>query len=213
MVARAELTGQRFGRLTVVRYADSTKRGKARWLCCCDCGGTASVLTTNLLRGSTQSCGCLQREAASKSNSSHGLSRCPEYKIWLSIRQRCSNPRNPNFPAYGGRGVRVCSRWDDFEAFLADMGPRPSYAHSLDRFPNQTGNYEPENCRWATAKEQGRNKTNNHLVTHNGQTKPLCQWCEELGLDYLRTRMRLGKGWTPERAFSQPPRLTRVTRR
>jgi len=152
-----DVLGRKFHRLTVLARADS-QNGNARWQCRCDCGEVVVVSGAKLVNGTTRSCGCLKRRHAADLNRTHGHSRTPSYEIWKAMRQRCTNPRHKDWHFYGGRGIRVCARWDSFENFLADMGPRPSLQHSIDRYPNQNGNYEPGNCRWATAAEQAQNR-------------------------------------------------------
>jgi hypothetical protein len=134
----------------------------------CDCGTSAVVSFKHLRNGASVSCGCFKRENAKRVNTKHGgsggwkgrVARAPEYNIWLAMKMRCTNPRAPHWHRYGGRGISVCDRWtgdDGFASFLADVGPRPSPDHSIDRFPNNDGNYEPGNVRWATDLEQARN--------------------------------------------------------
>lgn len=127
----------------------------------------------------------------------------PEYKAWSMMLQRCENPKAHAFEEYGGRGIAVCERWHDFNLFIADMGLRPSAAHSLDR-QNNDGNYCPENCRWATAKEQQNNRRVNRMITFEGQTKNLQQWAESLGMSKVTLHARLRKGWTIDRALTTP---------
>ncbi len=155
-----DLTGQRFGCLLVVAGAARGRYGLA-WSCLCDCGNAKVVHGRDLRGGHTRSCGCLQRDRISELRTTHaatigGLSLT--YKVWKSVKRRCFCETDAAYPRYGGRGITMCERWrNSFENFLADMGERPSRAHSIDRYPNNDGSYEPGNCRWATAKEQSRN--------------------------------------------------------
>lgn len=164
-----DLTGRIYGRLTVVGEASRgvCTRRKHRWVCKCLCANTIIAVGDNLRQGRTQSCGCLKKEIATArglSNARHGHARhdgtqTAEYRAWHAMRQRCTNPKNSRFKNYGGRGIRVCDRWlNSFEAFFADVGARPSQKHSLDRYPENAGNYEKDNCRWATPKEQANNR-------------------------------------------------------
>lgn len=140
----------------------------------------------------------------------HGHSRAgnqsKEYKAWQHVKQRCNNPNNPAYDRYGGRGIKVAERWaNSFEAFLEDMGTAPSSQHSIDRYPNNNGNYEPNNCRWATAEEQSNNRHNNIDVEYKGQTKTLKQWSEELGRSYTAVWQRVFTfGWTIDKALETP---------
>lgn len=148
------LVGQRFGRLTVLSREQRNLRGRLQWVCICDCGRKVVILEYNLRDGNSKSCGC-GREV---SHRKHGLRKAPEYRLWQNMVQRCGNPNNPRYDDYGGRGIRVCARWrKSFAAFYADVGPRPSAKHSIDRIDND-GNYEPGNVRWATAYQQVHNR-------------------------------------------------------
>lgn len=163
---RADLTGKRFGRLTVV--SQGVLRGPRRtWVCACACGGRRITTTTALVRGSCQSCGCLNLDwmrsprritLAVEGTTTHGKSRTRTHRSWCDMIQRCTNPKRNHYEAYGGAGIVVCERWrGSFAAFLSDMGERPE-GTSIDRFPDRDGNYEPGNCRWATPVEQAHNK-------------------------------------------------------
>lgn len=139
-------------------------------------------------------------------NGWHGLSYTPEYRAWQMMRLRCLEPTNAAYPGYGGRGIKVCERWlNSVEAFVADMGPKPSPAHELDR-ENNDGHYEPGNCRWVTRKVNDRNRRSNRRVEYNGETKALAEWCEQLDLPVSTIRCRLAIGWTAEEAFTIPIR-------
>lgn len=163
VMRRLQLAGQRFGRLVALRDVGSACQQRL-WHCRCDCGDEVTVMARSLRSGNTKSCGCWNRERASaamsRRNITHGgahhAHRHPLYQTWLSMRQRCTNPNVNNYHRYGGRGITVCTRWQDFAAFLSDVGERPSPQHSLDRIQND-GNYEPGNVRWATRVEQARN--------------------------------------------------------
>lgn len=162
-----DLSGKRFGRLQVIRRAGTHECGLPTWLCRCDCGSEKEILGQNLRLGESNSCGCLQRELMGERSSArfaeHGEStatkKTPEYVSWSAMLSRCNNPNATGYERYGGVGITVCQRWrESYQHFLADMGRRPSKQHSLDRFPNNAGNYEPDNCRWATKSEQSSNQ-------------------------------------------------------
>ena len=151
-----DLTGQRFERLTVI---ERRQHGKvARWLCLCDCGAAKEFAHGNLRNGTSRSCGCLRADALRASKTTHGQRGEPEYAVWGTMKRRCHSPACADFKYYGARGISVCDRWRaSFEAFIADMGKRPSDKHSIERV-NNDGNYEPSNCVWATVAEQAKNR-------------------------------------------------------
>jgi hypothetical protein len=199
-----DLAGQRFGRLTVLHLTASQRAG-AYWACRCDCGVVKSVLSNSLRRGATQSCGCLHRELVAEKFSTHKMSETPEYGIWLNMRTRCTNPRRKDWPRYGGRGIEC--RFTSFEQFLAEIGPRPSPRHSVDRI-NTNGHYEPGNVRWELPKQQNRNRRTNRLITHGGRTQCVTAWADDLGVKPQLIFDRLRMGWSVERALTAPVRQT-----
>jgi hypothetical protein len=189
-------TGRRFGRLTAVSFIkrDPSSKNDHLWLFRCDCG-TDKVLTIwDVRSGHTASCGCLARERLAARNRTHGLSKSTAYRVWKDMRARCRNPNDSDFADYGGRGISVCERWDDFPAFLADMGERPG-GTTLDRI-DVDGNYEPGNCRWASGKAQANNKRSNLRLELNGQVRTLQEWSDEYGIGRSTVRWRLRQGWS-----------------
>ena len=201
--------GQQFNRLTVIAGPFRKSNGNMDWECRCMCGKTKRI-TTGHLTTSTQSCGCLHKERVAivgRSNMKHGdnprSGESIEYSCWHGMKQRCYTTTNAAYHNYGGRGIAVCDRWrDSYEAFLFDMGRRPPECDSLDRFPNNNGNYEPGNCRWATSKQQGRNTRVNRLLTHDGETKCVAAWAEDLGIGDSTILHRLKKCWPLDKALS-----------
>lgn len=190
-----DITGQRFGRLTVL--ARHGRRGSAAaWRCRCDCGNETVVVSHAVRTGNARSCGCLRAEQVGGRARTHGKSKTPEYQSWLGMRARCHNPTHKKFPRYGGRGIVVCERWrDSFENFIEDMGPKPGRGYSIDRIDND-GPYSPENCRWATGKEQARNTPRTRTVLG----EPLMDVCERLGIKPATIRRRLDDGWSEHEA-------------
>lgn len=172
--------GDRFGRLVVESFLNVQGRCN-RYLLKCDCGRETKTIAQRLLTGITQSCGkCVRRGALPLY-----LIKDPTYRSWRSMRNRCYNPSLPDYRNYGARGITVCDRWrDSFENFLADVGPRPGSEFSIDRYPNNDGNYEPGNVRWATKKQQGNNRRGNHLITHDGRTSTVAEWADILNIPY-----------------------------
>ncbi len=192
-----DLTGKRFGKWTVI--AEATNHPSARyvyWLCLCECGTEKPVRGTMLTANRSNSCNrCSKRQ--------HGMEGTPEYNSWKSIKQRCNNPNCKTFLRYGGNNIGVCERWELFENFFVDMGPKPSESHSVDRIDGSKG-YSPENCRWATPEEQARNTRTNRLLEFNGETRCLAEWAETVGIDSNCLHMRLKSGWSVERSLTTP---------
>lgn len=196
--------GKKFGRLTVVGFDHIDDRLRSQWKVRCDCGNEIVRDAYNLKDGTTRSCGCLNSEITSKRMRTHGLKGTPEHRTWDSMKTRCLNPNAANYADYGGRGITICAKWvNSFEAFLADMGMRPTPAHTLDRI-DVAGNYEPSNCRWASPQEQGDNKRNTKRLTVGGETLSMSQWVARTGLRRDTISARLKHGWTPERAVNTP---------
>lgn len=186
--------GDRFGMWTVI------EGGRGYCLCRCDCGTTKKVRVSHLIYAESQKCkGCVRRTHGA----TVGHKPTSEYAIWASMIARCHNKSNDAYERYGGRGISVCDRWrNSFALFLEDMGPRPA-DKQIERV-NNDGNYEPGNCRWATSKEQNRNRRDNRLLTYNEQTMCVAAWAERLGIKRSIIKDRLRRGWLVERALITP---------
>ena len=216
MSAFKDLTGKKFGRLTVVSCAGRNIRKQAMWTCRCSCGNEKVIAAFNLQQG-TKSCGCLQKESVRTFSRKHGyaskVARPAIYTAWRSMIDRCYYPRLAAYKNYGGRKIKVCRRWrHSFVNFLADMGEPPTEKYSIDRIDNN-GNYEPGNCRWATRIEQQRNKRTNRMLTFNGETHCSAEWNEKLRLPHGTITRRLFSGWSVEQALSIPSNVKRSTHR
>lgn len=193
MPKREDHTGERYGRLIVLKFSYRGKRRESHWLCSCDCGRQHVVSWGNLRAGTTRSCGCLHDEVAGDSRRLHGKTGTRTYGIWKALKKRCLNPSGPKWDRYGGRGITVCDRWKaDFSAFLADMGECPA-GRSIDRIDNN-GNYEPGNCRWATATEQARNKSNNRRLNIDGTLLTITECSEQFGVTVETIEKRIARG-------------------
>lgn len=193
------IPGQKYGLLTTRALLPIKKRYESVQLCVCDCGRETLVIERNLLSGNTKSCGCWQRKKIADLATKHGMIRSQAYKTWLAMRSRVNNPKNHKYPRYGGRGIGICAHWDDFRNFYADMGERPT-GMSIERIDND-GDYCPENCRWATSKEQANNTRRNRSLTHQGEIRTLTQWAEKLGINARTVSTRLRLGWSTEEAL------------
>jgi hypothetical protein len=195
----ANLIGQTFGHLTVL--AAIPREHRRTWNCLCVCGAEHEVTTGNLRNGSIRSCGCCKEAASAAAMTKHGHNRgshrTKEYRAWAHLVGRCRNPTDAAWADYGGRGIAVCDRWaESFETFLADVGRAPSPRHSIDRI-EVNGDYEPDNCRWATPAEQARNTRRAIRI----EGRPLKDICEERGLPFKTIYARVRRGSTPEEAL------------
>lgn len=201
-----DLTGKRFGLLTVLRMGElrHARNGqpKQTWICACDCGAERTVYGIALRHGQTKSCGCLQPAVVALMSTKHGMSGTPEFKTWAQMISRCENARLPDFKLYGARGIKVCERWRaDFLAFYADMGPRPSPRHSIDRI-NSNGDYELANCRWALPVVQARNTARNVYVEINGERMCAAEAADRFGIKRPTLYSRLARGVDPRVALN-----------
>lgn len=200
-----DLSGKEFNRLTVLNFA-GYRKGKAWWCCVCVCGVVKNYRAAFLLREDIKSCGCLQRELASKKRKTHGKTKTVEYRVWYHMIARCHTRTDKAYHNYGGRGITVCDAWrKSFETFLSDMGPRPGKAYSIERKDNN-GPYSKENCIWTTKKEQQRNRRNNFFLTYKGETLCLTSWAERLRMHKTTISARKRRGDTDEEALSRPVR-------
>lgn len=203
MPKRLNLTDQKFHRLTVVSFSHINKSGESYWHCLCECGTIRIIRGIDIKRGHTKSCGCLFKEVMKVVKTTHGMRFTPTYSIWCGIIKRCENPKCESYPQYGGRGIKVCERWrNSFSNFLSDMGERPEDT-SIERTDNN-GNYKPSNCKWATMKEQGNNKRNNHKITIGSHTHTIAEWSRIVGITAKRIYGRIYRGWTPTKAIMTP---------
>ncbi len=203
-----DMTGRRFGRL-VVLHTEGKYRAEFCWRVRCDCGTEKRVLGTSLRAGRIKSCGCAIAEILKAANTTHGMRNAPEYNIWAKMRERCTKASYQDFQNYGGRGIAICERWQQFANFYADMGPRPSAAHTLDRI-DVNGDYAPGNCRWATRAQQARNKRGTLYLEYKGQQLPMADVADLIGVTYATLENRIRRGDTGERLFR--PTRTRIGR-
>lgn len=199
-----DITGQKFGRLTVSGFAGKSNDRQYMWLCDCDCGNTVIVRGYSLRSGNTQSCGCLQKETNIRIRTTHGMSNTRIYNIWKGMKERCSTPSTSCYKYYGGRGIKVCDEWQEFEPFC-EWAMMHGYRDDLtiDRL-DVNGDYGPDNCRWATIEEQVLNTRRNHYITHNGETKTLKEWAKILGINHSTLIERLRRWQSVGDALSIP---------
>lgn len=209
---RIDISGQRFGMLTVLYFSHTSKTKCAYWVCRCDCEREVPIPVSSFSRPNS-SCGC-RREGMLKNgmmHRTHGMHGATEYNIYCSMIQRCTNPKCDAYKDYGGRGIEICERWlESFENFFADMGARPK-GTSLDRRDNNLG-YCPKNCRWATKHEQANNTRANRVIEFRGERMTMSQWARKSNLQIQTLHNRLLLGWTVERALTTPSRKSRKQR-
>lgn len=206
MPKRIDLSGQRFGRLTVIERAENSKGGKAQWLCKCDCGNETIVAGDKLRKKHSKSCGCLRSIITKASKTIHGGRKTRLYNIWSKIKERCYNPHSKSFSNYGGSGIAMYEEWrTDFTAFR-DWALSNGYADnfSIDRI-NINGNYEPSNCRWVDKTTQANNRKTNRTILYNGETHTLAEWQRITGISQSTIKTRLNAGWPIERALTETP--------
>lgn len=201
-----------FKRLTLLALI-TTVRSVEKWLCECICGALVMAWANNLRSGRSGSCGCLRKDVSrgnqhGKRHGESGVNATPEYLAWVAMMRRCYCPSAGNWDDYGGKGIAVCERWHTYENFLADVGRKPSLEHSSDRYPNPYGNYGPSNFRWATDKEQARNRTDNHLLTIGDVTQCVAAWCEDTGLASSTLHNRIIRGDKEDRLLRPARQLT-----
>jgi hypothetical protein len=196
-----DLTGRVFGLWTVEGFDSLNERGKAMFRCVCWCGKTGVIDGASLSRWHSRSCGCLRDKIVSQANTKHGKWGTDIYNIYHGIKKRTESPDHIDYPRYGGTGIGLSKEWSDsFDTFASDMGPRPSKKHTVDRSNNLLG-YSKENCRWATYKEQARNRRSNRNLTYRGETLSLAAWAERYGMDDQVLGRRLKKGWPLEKSL------------
>lgn len=195
---KIDLTGQRFGRLTVQERAEN--RGeRSYWVCGCDCGSIKTVRGSHLLQGLINSCRCIQKEQLDLVNRTHSMAGTVPYRTWRHMKSRCLNPKVSGYENYGGRGIQICGAWEEsFENFWSDMGPSYVKGLSIGRIDNE-GDYSPENCRWETTKQQTRNTRSNVYVTTSLGTMLMVELAELTGIPYQRIAARVSYGWTGDR--------------
>lgn len=196
-----DLTGQRYGKLTVIDRAEN-KSEKTRWLCKCDCGKTTVAYSNNLIRGKHTSCGCVRNERVANLNKSHGLSNTRLFRIWKDVKRRCYKDTRPCYDNYGGRGILMCEEWkNDFQAFYEwSMANGYSDNLSIDRIDNN-GNYEPLNCRWVDEKIQANNRRCIKPIEYNGEVHSVAEWAKIKDMKPSTLYYRLSEGWSIEKAL------------
>ena len=202
-----DISGQRFGRYTVLRYVGNDKHGCALWECKCDCGVVKTVLGSSLRRGLIVSCGCYHKEDLANRLTTHGMTHTRIREIWNCIKQRCLNPNNTAYQYYGGRGITICDEWKtDFSSF-SKWAMENGYDDTLtiDRIDTNKG-YDPSNCRWVSRKVQMNNRRCTPHYEMNGESHTIAEWCEIYNLSHKLVSKRVKKlGWSLDKALLTPP--------
>lgn len=203
-----DLSGQRFGRLVVVKEAGRSSNGKALWLCECDCGNRRIFYGEKLRCGETRSCGCYRREITGKQFRKYNQVNKRIYRIWKLMHKRCYNPNDPKYNNYGGRGIIICPEWvNDFLSFQAwALGNGYTEHLTIDRI-DVNGPYSPDNCRWTTNKVQCNNKTDNVVLEYQGESHTLSEWAHITGIKYSTLAYRASRGWTAQEILTLPPQF------
>ena len=205
MTALIDITGNRYGKLTVVCRAENAPKGISRWECKCDCGKVVIVRGNNLRSGAVKSCGCLIKDK-NANRATHNMSQTRLYRTWAGIKARCYYTSQPAYKSYGARGIKMCDEWlHSFDAF-AKWALSNGYQDDLtiERIDNDKG-YNPDNCKWIGLGEQANNRHSNIKITYKGDTRNLSEWCKIYGKDYYLVHNRMYKlGWDFERAISEP---------
>lgn len=208
------LANQKFGYLTAIKrapdYIQANGRHRTMWLCKCKCGNTAIVGTDQLTGNYTKSCGCFHIKRAKDANTKHGLEGTRIYRIWRNVKTRCLNKNNKRYKDYGERGIKICTKWLDFQGFYEDMGKSyekhiKNYGEkntSIDRKDTNKGYYK-ENCKWSTLIQQANNKRNNHYITFNGETLSLSQTARKYHLTKAVLTYRINNGWSVEKSLTK----------
>lgn len=204
-MGKYELTGCRFGKLTVIEES-GRKHKEVVWKCVCDCGKTTNVISSNLRTGHTKSCGCLVVDATKAANTKHGLYGSRIHRTYFNMKNRCYNPNYYLFKSYGGKGITVCNDWIGENGLINffEWSMKNGYDDrlSIDRIDNEKG-YSPENCRWATMKEQQNNRTNNHYITIDGERRTMRQWCDLHEINYPQFQNMIYRGVEPKEAVAR----------
>lgn len=199
-----DLTGFVFGNLTVLRFGEKRKKNYY-WVCLCKCGKELMVYSGSLKKGVSRSCGCSSIVGhMNNPEKRHGMTHTRIYNIWSKMMGRCYNKNGEDYHNYGGRGITVCERWHNFKLFYLDTKEGYSDELSIDRFPNNDGNYEPNNWRWATWEQQQGNRRNNHIVEHGGKKMILADWARLVNLKESTLLYRLKIGWSKKSALTTP---------